>query len=506
MRISLMNQTKDNFITAEFERDDDLLTIITNKTYSLGIFENNHRTNENFRGSHYVGLDFDEGMTLEEAKFRFSKYHHIIATSKSHQKEKKNKRTGAVKPPCDRFRVILKTEKYIDNPDDFKATVSKLMEVFPDADPQCKDAARFFYASPEVVSYKFDGETIPVVKYEPPKNVPKKDQILMKGELARTTLEFIAFAPESKSSPGSLSNAALFKAAVDLHEQGYTKDEAIEILEGPASVYEGLTENDIKTIGSAFNRDPKHPPRKVESCFNFQHPSELSKKAENVSWLVDGLLIQGGISMFAGNPKSGKSTITRQLAMAVSRGNKFFGRDVKKGNVLYLALEEQENLIGAQLKNLGLTKEDNILMHVGPLGAGNVNDNLRTAIGKLNSSLVIIDTLLLFSHFDNLNDYNETYKVISNLRNIARETETHIILIHHKNKNTEASGSNSVLGSTALQGAIDSTIILSEIGGRELYRKLNTYQRGGKRFSDQLIKYDPQKDIYTLSDDKDIPF
>lgn len=495
MQVSVKAGGKDKFVPVEVTGTGSLADLILDKDYSLGVFQNNHRNNKNFQASYYVGLDFDDSMTIKEAELAFSSYEHIIATTKSHQKEKNGK------PPCDRFRVILRTNEIITNEEDYTATILELMKQYPQADGACTDAARFFYKSYKVVSINEHGSLVPVMKYVKPKTEVKEVSKYMKGQIAVKTLEFIAFGAKKGDW-----NHRLFQAAIDCHEQNYSKEETIELLKPATFRFEGDWDSeDLKTINSAYERDPKHPPRKVESCFKFKHPTELSDEAEEIPWLVDGLLIQGGISIFAGSPKSGKSTITRQLAMAVSRGGKFFGREVTKGNVLYLALEEQENLIGAQLKHIGLKKEDNIMMHVGPIGQGNVNDNLRQAIETYDSDLVIIDTMLLMAGLENSNDYNETYKVISRYRNIARETGSHIILIHHKNKNQDG-GANSVLGSTALQGAVDSTILLNNISGRELYRTLSTYQRGGIRFVNQEIKYDPALDRYEISKDKPIDF
>jgi KaiC/GvpD/RAD55 family RecA-like ATPase len=505
MHISLIDGGLEKFRPVYIDSTKDLLSIITSETYSLGVFDNNYRSNGTFKGSYYVGLDFDAGMSLNEAKLKFAKYEHIIAISKSHQKEKITG-TGVVKPPCDRFRVILKCNSFIDNEKDFKATVTKLMEIYPDADPQCKDAARYFYSSPEIISYRLDGEKIPLVKYvKPEKKVDVSPNT--KGELSRRTMDFLLNTPESKTNPGSLSNKRLFAAAVDMNEQGYTEQEAIDKIQAASiNKYGELSENDLKTIGSGFNREPKYDKRIEQNCFKFKHPTELTRDEKDIQWLVDKLLIAGGISIFAGAPKSGKSTLTRQLAISICKGVPFLGRQVKKGKVLYLALEEQEELLGVQLKNLGLHKNDDIMIHIGPIAHGNVNDSLKAAIESYDADLVVIDTLLLLACFENPNDYNETYKVVSNLRNIARETGAHLILIHHKNKNEESTGANSVLGSTALQGAVDSTILLNNIRGREFYRKLNTFQRGGQRFLDQVIKYIPDKDIYELSKDKETEF
>ena len=66
----------------------------------------------------------------------------------------------------------------------------------------------------------------------------------------------------------------------------------------------------------------------------------LKEPEEKVTWILDGILPAGGLSLIAGKPKAGKSTFVRCLALAVAQGRPFLNRATAKGAVLYLALEE----------------------------------------------------------------------------------------------------------------------------------------------------------------------
>ena len=55
--------------------------------------------------------------------------------------------------------------------------------------------------------------------------------------------------------------------------------------------------------------------------------------------LIDGLLYPGTY-IFAGAPKLGKSFLMAQLAYHISTGTPLWNFDVRKGTVLYLALED----------------------------------------------------------------------------------------------------------------------------------------------------------------------
>lgn len=486
----------DNFIEKPVKGLADLSKIIKSNTYSLMSYKDNKRKSENFKSSKFVALDFDNGRSLDQALLDFDEYSCIIGTTRNHQKPK----DGVI---ADRYRVILELSEEITNPEDYKATITKLLEQYPDADPKCKDAARMFYPCEDIQKINHAGTLVHPVRYTKPtlKEVSEVKS-LIKGTLSQKTLEFIALGPESKT-PGKLSNSRLFTAAVDCLEQGYSLDEAIEFLKPATRQYGGeFTQDDLKTIKSAFNREPRYEPRGVESPFNFKKPKELKSADVAYDWLVDGLLIRGGISLIAGSPKSGKSTITRQLSKAVVNGELFLDRPVKKGKVLYLALEESEALLKEQLTKIGIKQDNDIMFHVGPISSGNIYDSLTEIITNYKADLLVIDTLLLLAQFENINDYNNTYVTMAKYCNIARNTGCHIVCLHHQNKG-EDRGVNSILGSSGLMAAVDNFILFNTIRGRSSYRKISSFQRGGRPMVDLELKYLPEIDQYEISANQD---
>jgi len=479
MKLSIMNGSQSNFTPVFVETDKALEDVIKTKTYSLGTFRNDHRTNENFERAELIGLDFDDSLSLVDAQNLFKDQWHIIGTTRNHQKEK----NGIT---CDRFRVILKAERVIDSNSDYKATVLAIFNDFPQADKACSDAARMFFQCNEIISSNTEGKLQPVVKYERPSLQVVDAPAYLKGRLAKSTMEFILFG----ATEGSW-NSAIYRAALDLNEQKYSHDEALTLLTKATINYNGeLDSRDLGSIKSAYDKDPKYAPRGTDGMFDFKHPTDMSGTMVELPWLIDGLMIRGGISLLAGASKAGKSTITRQLAMAVSRGHEWLGRKVHKGKVLYLALEEQEYMLSHQLKKLGLNKDDNILYHVGAPNIGDLKDNLTQAIEHYKADLIVVDTMILLAQFENVNDYKDVYEKLSIFRNIARQTDSHIMMIHHTNKMGGA------LGSTAILGAVDCYIRFSEVPGSPRYRVIESKQRGGVAFSDQRLEYIEEQDIY----------
>ena len=105
--VSYSNHITENFKTVRipFFKIADLVKSDFN--YSAGSFKNGYRKRENYLNyCDLIILDIDDGMSIKDAKDLFCAYDYIIATTKSHQKDKH----GII---CDRFRVILPTDKPI---------------------------------------------------------------------------------------------------------------------------------------------------------------------------------------------------------------------------------------------------------------------------------------------------------------------------------------------------------------------------------------------------------
>ena len=250
----------------------DLSYLINQHSWSPSVFKDNYRSNTTVETIELLVFDIDEGMSISDAEkaLRTSGYSFIIATSKSHQKTKVMK-SGKVLPPCDRFRVIIPLEETITNDADLKATWLEGQKLFPTADPACKDAARFYFPCPaEFGQILTGGNRFPVSRYQPTQKIGhitqspvSKDAANLpateKGILSRSTLNFIAQGAESGHW-----HRKFFKAAVDLKEQGYSKEEAAEMLK-KASPFAELDEHDTKLLDDVYDRrETKYGPRVIE--------------------------------------------------------------------------------------------------------------------------------------------------------------------------------------------------------------------------------------------------
>lgn len=332
--------------TTEASSFSSLAKAIMRQNWSPGLYQNNWRDLKNFQSMEVVALDFDGGITIDQILPKLEPYKFILATSRNHQKEKV-KKSGKVLPACDRFRVVFQLAAPITLDADYKATFAALKAIFPEADPQCKDASRYFYPCKEMVKIKTKGLKIQPLKYlAPPQNSSPSSlgapSAAGKGALAKQTTQFIAL-----GAPDGEWNGALFKAAKDLNEQGYLIEEATELLTKPTG---HLDRQDEKTIESAFKKEPIYAKRerKKRGAWGRTEPEELETDSltslevfdeaiahlknpnatsglstgwKEVDKLLGGLR-ESELGVIQSYPKTGKTTLLTNLMMNLTANGK----------------------------------------------------------------------------------------------------------------------------------------------------------------------------------------
>lgn len=219
----------------------------------------------------------------------------------------------------------------------------------------------------------------------------------------------------------------------------------------------------------------------------------LKEEEEKYEWIVDQHLLRGGLSIFVGKPKTGKSTLVRDLAYRIATGEPFLGFSVTKGRVLYIALEEKRSEIKKQFQALGCIGSEEIYLHSYAVPKQNLIEQLKESIEAFQADIVIIDPLFRFLKVPDLNDYAQVTNTIDPLMNLARTTNCHILCVHHSNKSSNQKG-DSILGSTAIFGSVDAAFYVES---SEKGRTISSQKRYGEDLSEQIIVMD--KDTNRLS-------
>ncbi|MER9841089.1 AAA family ATPase [Mesorhizobium australicum] len=198
-----------------------------------------------------------------------------------------------------------------------------------------------------------------------------------------------------------------------------------------------------------------------------------------IKYVVPGIVAEG-LSLLAGRPKLGKSWACLDIAIAVASGGNCFGdMPCERGEVLYLALEDNRRRLKSRLHKLSnhgaLEIPDGLFFETewprDPEGVTRIREWLSRYPG---AKLVIVDVLAAFRGLKKPNQqqqYDADYGAIKGLQTLASEFGIAIIVVHHTRKaKAEVDPVESVSGTLGLSGAADTIIILDrDTNGCTLY-------------------------------------
>ena len=208
--------------------------------------------------------------------------------------------------------------------------------------------------------------------------------------------------------------------------------------------------------------------------------------------LVQGLLREQGLSVWAGRPDSGKSTLLQDLAMHVSHGLPWLGRHTTKAAVLYLAFERAEDIQARRnafyLENELLASDRGAVPFLSADCSGLILSNRETvemivaAVSELREVgqaagltpgapvLLVVDTLSRAMGAADENSSADMGAAVLALTEIMTRAKAHVAVAHHLGK-TEGKG---LRGHSKLEGDTDAVFLLD--GAEVVSPKL----KGGK--------------------------
>ena len=179
--------------------------------------------------------------------------------------------------------------------------------------------------------------------------------------------------------------------------------------------------------------------------------------------VIEGLLYQGTY-LIVGSPKIGKSFFMAQLAYHVSTGTPLWDYPVKKGTVLYLALEDDYRRLQERMYRMfGTDSTENLYFSVSskPLGNG-LTDQLSGFIREHpDTTLVIIDTLQKIREVDSDSySYAKDYEIINQLKQFSDSWGICLLLVHHTRKQKSSDNFDMISGTNGLLGCADGAFML----------------------------------------------
>ncbi len=200
----------------------------------------------------------------------------------------------------------------------------------------------------------------------------------------------------------------------------------------------------------------------------------LAENFPPIRWVVEGVLPEG-LSLLAGSPKTGKSWMVLEMAIAVASGGTCLGgRKAMPGDALYLALEDNKrrlqeriNLILAGGK-FSLPENMSFALEWPRLDQGGVEALDHWLSEHPDARLVVIDTLAKMRKKQpgNSNLYAEDYAVGEGLKQLSDKYHVAVVLVTHVRKAESQDPLEMVTGTLGLVGGMDGILVLKRERGQ----------------------------------------
>jgi hypothetical protein len=208
-------------------------------------------------------------------------------------------------------------------------------------------------------------------------------------------------------------------------------------------------------------------------------------------WLVHGVIREGTVVFLTAREGTGKSFVALEFAYCVAEGRPWYGNEVQRGEVVYVAAERgnsQRERIEAlhRLKNYS---PDSVTFFDFAFKFNNPDDLqlFHRAIGKLDfvPSLIIIDTLRASFDGDENNSWN-AQRTMDAFAEIKQRYGCTIVVLHHVNAFGKSRGSSAFLGSA------DTELYMTESKARSVQRVYLTVrkQNNGRKWTKYQLDAD----------------
>jgi hypothetical protein len=191
----------------------------------------------------------------------------------------------------------------------------------------------------------------------------------------------------------------------------------------------------------------------------------MQKTFAEIRYIIPGYVAEG-LTLLAGAPKVGKSWMTLGWALSVAGERPTFGSICPDGgDVLYLALEDNERRLQKRLKQMavGAVPDRLTLITEWPsLDEGCVEQIAHWIAGVPKPRMVIVDVLARVrgAVAGKETAYDGDYRLISGLQRLAGQHGIAIVMVHHTRKMDADDPFDAVSGTRGLTGAADTVLVL----------------------------------------------
>ncbi len=256
---------------------------------------------------------------------------------------------------------------------------------------------------------------------------------------------------------------------------------------------------------SSRSSQPASSPSQQGQPAIFSLPDLLSWELPPVRWTIPEILPEG-LTLLAGKPKLGKSWLALSVALSIAAGGVALGaQPVAKGDVLYLALEDNARRLQSRARRLlaSMTETPSNLEfaldwpRLGEGGLAYLEEYLKT---HPDLRLVVIDTWARVappSGERRCSQYEGDYESLTPLKRLADTYHVSILAVHHLRKTGSSDVLDEIIGSTGVTGAVDGTMILKRDRG-QTDATLFVTGRDVEREQQLALSFDATTALWTL--------
>lgn len=193
------------------------------------------------------------------------------------------------------------------------------------------------------------------------------------------------------------------------------------------------------------------------------------RPSDETPWLIEGLWGAGGVGVIGGSPKSCKTWMALEMAVAVGSGRPCLGRypvPVQGPSIVYAA-EDQPPSVRERLDQLAQARgADFARLDVGLIVEPSLRLDRAEDVARLRATLkrrrprfLVLDPYVRLQSGDE-NSAMEVSRILSTLRELSRTFECAIALVHHARKGTGDDPGQALRGSSDFYAWADSLLHL----------------------------------------------
>jgi hypothetical protein len=207
-----------------------------------------------------------------------------------------------------------------------------------------------------------------------------------------------------------------------------------------------------------------------------QRASQLATTGPQTQWLIEGLWADQAVGILGGEPKCCKSFLALDIAVSVASGRPCLRHYpvLRAGKVLLFPAEDSLPVVRLRLEGIATVAQvafDSLPVEVitAPslrLDTSTDRQRLSNTVQQLQPRLLILDPLIRLHRVDE-NDATQIAGLLSFLRQLQRQFQLAVLLVHHARKDSNSSRPGQALrGSSELHGWGDSNLYMRRKGSQ----------------------------------------